>query len=179
MLTREEVTEKEDTFRDLLNHTRGRLVEAVRSFVPAELQETGFDIEGLDLKKLEAAAVRDRQPSQGGKRESKSAGSKVQSRQSTANRSVASMSKNASLRVEEGRDEITGLNSSRPSSGDHDTALRRVNSDLSRASKLRSAVGSTMREHTLTDSSAIPRRIGATHVEASKKKPIPGELHLQ
>jgi hypothetical protein len=179
MLTREQVIEKEDAFTGLLDHTRVRLVEAVRSFVPLELQESGFDIEGLDLKKLAAGAARQREPSWGGQRESKSAGGKVASRQTSAaaRTGITSRAKHPSLSTEEGgRDESAAHNSdSRPTSDSDDAhALRRSGSDLSRASKLRSAVGATSREAAPIESGTIPRRIGATHLEATKKKAVPG-----
>ncbi|CAE7222168.1 unnamed protein product, partial [Symbiodinium microadriaticum] len=181
MLTREEVIEKETIFRcaDLLSHTKERIVEAVRSFVPVELQETGFDIDGLDLKKLSAAASRG-EKSAGIAANPKSKGTKAENGARSRQNSATFRAKKAALAISE---DVTKANDENGGGGSrqlsNEEGRSRPGTEISRATKLRTAVGASPREApTPTDHSSIPRIIGATHVEATKKKTVAGRLPM-
>lgn len=159
------------TYRGLLDHTKERIVQAVRSFVPPELKESGLDLDVGDARKSESASRKKKPP--------RPAAEKPLSRQGSAKTRVKNPVLDDHESFEKGRDENTAQNRSRPGSGKDS----RPDSAISRASKLRSAVGSTSRENlssTESSTGAIPRiRIGATHVEATKNKSLPAGCTCQ
>lgn len=154
-------------------------MEAVRSFVPVELRECGFDIDGLDLKKSTAAtsASRDQKPSGAATsdmaRKAKAANEQVSRQNSARVRTKKAVLASADDQTRTADDDASAGTGGRPSS--HDEGRSRPGSDISRARILRTAVSSISREAgAVVDRGTVPRIIGATHVEATKKKNMIG-----
>mmetsp|Transcript_14481 Transcript_14481/g.21790 ORF Transcript_14481/g.21790 Transcript_14481/m.21790 type:complete len:937 (+) Transcript_14481:98-2908(+) len=182
MLTREEILEKETVFRGLLERSKARLVEAVKNFVPLEMQT----VEDMKLEK-EIKAIHSTENTStergdsGAQSRENSKPTSMQRGNST--RSLAGKTKKPTMDLYDAEEGATAVADRSSTAGSEDGRGKGGGENYrSKAGKLRTAVsgvagtsvpsGTTAATSTSIPASgaAIPRKICATHVEATKGK---------